>query len=71
MRLIARTYEKHFPDIPITINQAISDYELALMDAVPEVFGQAQARECWFHYGQAISGKQHSWGSTGAKEPEE
>ena len=38
MRLIARTYEERFPDIPITVSQEISDYELALMDAVPEVF---------------------------------
>jgi hypothetical protein len=54
LRLIARTFEDRFPDVPITINQVISDYELALMESVPEVFDGVEARGCWFHYAQAI-----------------
>jgi hypothetical protein len=54
LRLVARTFEDRFPDGPITINQVISDYELALMESVPEVFDGVEARGCWFHYAQAI-----------------
>lgn len=54
LRLIYRTFEEQFPDVPITINQVISDYEMALMEAVPEVFEDVEAKGCWFHYGQAI-----------------
>jgi hypothetical protein len=53
LRLIARTFEDRFPDVPITINQVISDYELALMESVPEVFDGVEAIGCWFHYAQA------------------
>ena len=54
LRLIARTYEARYSDAPIAVVQLISDYELALMETVPEVFQRVQARGCWFHYGQAI-----------------
>ena len=49
-----RVVEQRFPDVPITINQVISDYELALMESVPEVFNGVEAKGCWFHYTQAI-----------------
>lgn len=54
LRLIVRVYQYRFPDAPITITDVISDYELALMGAVPDVILEAESRGCWFHYGQAI-----------------
>lgn len=54
MRLIARTFERRFTDTPITITDIVSDFEFAMMWAVPDVIQQAEARGCWFHYGQVI-----------------
>jgi hypothetical protein len=54
MRSIARVYQDRFPDAPITITECVTDYELALMGAIPDVILEAEARGCWFHYGQAI-----------------
>lgn len=62
IRLIIQAYEARFPHAPITIVEVISDFELALMGAVPEFILRAEPRECWFHYGQAIikkAGKLH------------
>jgi hypothetical protein len=50
--IIARTYESRYPNAPIAVPQSISDFELALMEAVPEVFEGVQVRGCWFHYGK-------------------
>jgi hypothetical protein len=38
LRLIARTYETRYPNDPIAVHQSISEFKLALMEAVPEVF---------------------------------
>lgn len=54
LRLISRTYEARYPNAPIAVPQSITDFELALMEAVLEVFEGVQVRGCWFHYGQAI-----------------
>lgn len=61
MQQIVRIYEECFPDVPISINVIVTDFELALMGAISDVM-DAEARGCWFHYGQAVlrkSGKLH------------
>jgi hypothetical protein len=54
MRFIVRVYQDRFPDAQITITDVVSDYELAIMGAIPDVILEAESRGCWFHYGQAI-----------------
>ncbi len=61
MQLIAQTFRERFPDTPMTIRDVVTDFELAMM-AIPDVIPEAEARGCWFHYGQAIikkAGKLH------------
>lgn len=60
--VIAQAYKARFPHAPIIIADVISDFELALMGAVPEFILRAEPRGCWFHYGQVIikkAGKLH------------
>ncbi|KAI9558498.1 hypothetical protein GHT06_015285 [Daphnia sinensis] len=62
MQQIVRIYEERFPDVPISINDIVTDFELALMGAVSDGILDTEPRSCWFHYGQTIlrkSGKLH------------
>lgn len=54
MRLILQTYKTRFRNAPVAIVDVISDYDLSLMRAVPDIILRLEARGCWFHYGQAI-----------------
>ncbi|KAI9559668.1 hypothetical protein GHT06_013673 [Daphnia sinensis] len=52
LRFIIRMSEDRFPENPITINDFVTDFELALMGAVSDVM-DVESRGSSFHYGQA------------------
>lgn len=54
MQLVVRTNEDRFPYVPISINDNVTDFLLALLGAVYDVILDAEPRDCWFHYGQAV-----------------
>lgn len=49
---ILEVYRQHVQDPGFAVRLMISDYETAIMNAMVAAFPGAEARGCWFHYGQ-------------------
>lgn len=49
---IIEVYAERFPDVYLTVENVMSDFEKAIQGAVKNAFMGTEITGCWFHYGQ-------------------
>ena len=55
MRRIVNIFEERFPGKELVVQNIMSDFERAIQGALTNIFPDATATGCYFHYSQVIS----------------